>query len=126
MIQRRNDLHKQAVILLNGENKTDKILPLHVAGSNLALKIWETVLKIPFSNTISYATLTKAIDEPCTVKIVSNTLMNNPIACIIPCHRVIQATGELGQYHWGAQKKAAIIGWEASQKALLPANENKH
>ena len=87
---------------------------LHLRGTEFQLKVWETLLKIPAGSLACYADVAKAIDRPGAARAVGTAIGQNPVAFLIPCHRVIQNSGSFGQYHWGATRKTAIIGWEAA------------
>ncbi len=118
LIQRTDHLQEMAIHHLNGPSPGKEPLPLFVKGTHFEIKVWETLLHIPAGSIISYATLAKAVNEPCSINAISKAIMNNPVAGIIPCHRVVHTTGKPGKYKWGSLKKAAIIGREASQKKL--------
>jgi AraC family transcriptional regulator, regulatory protein of adaptative response / methylated-DNA-[protein]-cysteine methyltransferase len=95
---------------------------LLVRGTKFQVKVWEALLKVPFGNVTNYQTIANTIKEPGAVRAVSTAIGNNPIAYVIPCHRVIRQEGLVGQYHWGSARKAAIIGWEKSQLAINQYN----
>ena len=90
-------------------------IKLHVKGSGFQLKVWETLLKIPVGQLSSYGSIAAHIDKPSASRAVGTAIGDNPVAFIIPCHRVIQSTGSFGQYHWGSTRKTAMIGWEAAK-----------
>jgi len=90
-------------------------IKLHLKGTQFQIKVWEALLKIPVGNLASYGSLAKAMDQPNASRAVGSAIGDNPIAYLIPCHRVIRSTGEFGQYRWGSNRKIAMIGWEASQ-----------
>lgn len=90
-------------------------IKLHLKGTDFQLKVWETLLKIPTGQLTTYGTIAKEIGMPSASRAVGTAIGANPVAFIIPCHRIIQATGSLGQYHWGSTRKTAIIGWEAAK-----------
>ena len=92
----------------------DKI-KLHLKGTAFQLKVWETLLKIPMGNLVSYGDIAQKINHPKAARAVGTAVGSNPISFIIPCHRVIQSSGMLGGYMWGTTRKSAIIGWEAAQ-----------
>lgn len=92
----------------------DKI-KLHLKATDFQLKVWETLLKIPLGNLISYRHIAQEINHPKAARAVGTAVGSNPIAFIIPCHRVIQSSGMLGGYMWGLARKSAMIGWEAAQ-----------
>ncbi|WP_107039131.1 bifunctional helix-turn-helix domain-containing protein/methylated-DNA--[protein]-cysteine S-methyltransferase [Brumimicrobium mesophilum] len=89
----------------------DKI-KLHLKGTDFQLKVWEALLAIPTGKLSTYGKLAKKIDNPKAARAVGTAIGSNPIAFLIPCHRVIKATGAFGGYMWGKTRKAAIIGWE--------------
>lgn len=90
-------------------------IKLHLTGTPFQLKVWETLLKIPMGQLSTYGTIAKAIDKPKASRAVGTAIGSNPVAFLIPCHRVIQSTGNSGGYMWGSIRKSAIIGWEASK-----------
>jgi AraC family transcriptional regulator of adaptative response/methylated-DNA-[protein]-cysteine methyltransferase len=90
-------------------------IKLHLKGTTFQIKVWETLLKVPMGDLSTYATIASAINNPKANRAVGSAIGNNPVAFLIPCHRVIKSTGEFGQYHWGSSRKTAIIGWEAAK-----------
>jgi AraC family transcriptional regulator of adaptative response/methylated-DNA-[protein]-cysteine methyltransferase len=93
-------------------------LKLHLKGTDFQIKVWETLLKVPVGELSTYSAIASAIDNPKASRAVGSAVGDNPVAFLIPCHRVIKSTGELGQYHWGSPRKTAMIGWEAAQTDL--------
>lgn len=89
-------------------------IKLHLRGSEFQLKVWETLLKIPAGGLTTYADLASKSGYEGACRAVGTAIGKNPVAFLIPCHRVIKATGEIGNYHWGEVRKNAIIGWEAA------------
>lgn len=96
------------------KNRLDK-LHLLVQGTNFQLKVWEALLTIPMGAVSTYERIAHAIGNPKAVRAVGSAVGKNPIAYLIPCHRVIRKEGQLGQYHWGSSRKKAMIGWEMAQ-----------
>lgn len=90
-------------------------IKLHLKGTKFQLKVWETLLSIPYGSLSTYGEIAKVIEHPKASRAVGTAIGNNPIAYLIPCHRVIQKSGNIGGYHWGPTRKKAIIGWEASK-----------
>ncbi|MDB4923965.1 methylated-DNA--[protein]-cysteine S-methyltransferase [Mucilaginibacter sp.] len=90
-------------------------IKLHLKGTPFQLKVWETLLKVPMGGLITYGGLAGNLQNPNASRAVGSAVGDNPVAFLIPCHRVIKSTGETGQYHWGSQRKNAMIGWEASK-----------
>ena len=87
---------------------------LHLKGTEFQLKVWETLLKIPMGQLTTYGNIAKQLQQPNAARAVGTAIGDNPVAFLIPCHRVIQSTGVFGQYHWGGTRKTAMIGWEAA------------
>ena len=90
-------------------------IKLHLKGTEFQLKVWETLLKIPRGRLTTYGNIARQIQSPKASRAVGTAIGDNPVAFLIPCHRIIQSTGILGGYHWGGIRKTAIIGWEAAQ-----------
>jgi AraC family transcriptional regulator of adaptative response/methylated-DNA-[protein]-cysteine methyltransferase len=91
-------------------------IKLHLKGTPFQLKVWETLLKIPLGQLYTYGEVAASIEKPTASRAVGSAIGDNPVAFLIPCHRVIQSTGSIGQYHWGSTRKTAIIGWEAARR----------
>jgi AraC family transcriptional regulator, regulatory protein of adaptative response / methylated-DNA-[protein]-cysteine methyltransferase len=98
-------------------------IKLHLKGTEFQLKVWEALLKIPVGKLESYGKIAKQIGNLNASRAVGTAIGSNPVAFLIPCHRVIQANGTLGGYRWGEMRKSAIFGWEASQIASLPIKQ---
>jgi AraC family transcriptional regulator, regulatory protein of adaptative response / methylated-DNA-[protein]-cysteine methyltransferase len=92
----------------------DKI-KLHLKGTPFQLKVWETLLHIPMGQLSTYGQIAGHIQSPKASRAVGSAVGDNPVAFLIPCHRVIQSSGSFGQYHWGSNRKTAMIGWEAAK-----------
>jgi len=90
--------------------------PLHlwVKGSNFQIKVWEALLRIPAGHLVSYRDIARAIGRPEAARAVGSAVGANPVALLIPCHRVIRASGDLGEYRWGLARKATLIASEAA------------
>ncbi len=108
-------LHRQALSIFKNDNKTNSKIKLHLKGTDFQLKVWESLLKIPKGDLLTYGKIASEIENPKASRAVGTAIGNNPVAYLIPCHRVIKSSGKLGQYHWGTTRKAAITGWEAAQ-----------
>jgi len=91
---------------------------LHLKGTEFQLKVWETLLRIPLGQMTTYGNIAKTLNNPNASRAVGSAVGDNPVAFLIPCHRVIQSTGVLGNYHWGCNRKAAMIGWEAAKASI--------
>mgnify|MGYP000562785912 CR=1 FL=1 len=93
-------------------------LSLHVAGTNFQVAVWRALLRIPPKKFASYSQIAKAVKHPKASRAVGNAVGANPVALLIPCHRVIQKSGALGGYRWGAAKKLMVQTWEQVQHEL--------
>jgi AraC family transcriptional regulator of adaptative response/methylated-DNA-[protein]-cysteine methyltransferase len=92
----------------------DKIR-LHLKATPFQLKVWETLLRIPPGRLATYGDVAAYISKPGASRAVGSAVGDNPVAFLIPCHRVIRSNGVIGEYHWGSNRKMAMIGWEASR-----------
>jgi AraC family transcriptional regulator of adaptative response/methylated-DNA-[protein]-cysteine methyltransferase len=90
-------------------------IKLHIKATPFQLKVWEALLKIPMGKLDSYSGIAQRIHQPLASRAVGTAVGDNPVAFLIPCHRVIQSTGVFGNYHWGPTRKQAMIGWEAAK-----------
>lgn len=114
-IEQTDEMQQRAVALLTAQPNSIQHVKLHLKGSAFQLKVWESLLKIPVGQLASYRDVALQIDQPKAARAVGSAVAHNPVAFLIPCHRVIQASGVLGNYHWGATRKMAMIGWESAQ-----------
>jgi len=101
----------------SGGSPNSQPIKLYLNGSNFQLKVWEALLRIPSGSVVSYGDIASYLGEPKASRAVGNALAHNPVAVIIPCHRVIQSLGEFGNYHYGQARKAALLGWEMARSA---------
>ena len=92
-------------------------IKLHLKGTDFQLKVWETLLKIPSGGLTSYSDLALKSGYEHAQRAVGSALGSNPVVFLIPCHRVIKASGIIGNYHYGEERKNAMIGWEAAKKS---------
>ena len=84
-------------------------LPLHLKGSDFEMEVWQALLAIPTGEITSYGNIARMIGKPKAVRAVASAIGRNPIACLIPCHRVFRTDGKIGGYHWGIDIKMKII-----------------
>lgn len=94
-----------------------RALALLVKGSNFQVKVWRALLELPLGSLATYGDIAARIGAPGSARAIGTAIGANPVAWLIPCHRVIRASGALGGYRWGAERKAAMLGWEAAQVA---------
>jgi len=88
---------------------------LHLRGTNFQLMVWQALLTIPSGRLVNYGDLAAKIGAPKASRAVGSAVGRNPIAYLIPCHRVIRSLGVIGDYRWGRERKQAIIGWETAR-----------
>ncbi len=91
----------------------DRHLRALVRGTAFQVRVWRALLRVPPGAAVSYGTLARAAGSPCAARAAGTAVGDNPVAFLIPCHRVIRATGALGGYRWGVERKRAILAWEA-------------
>jgi len=91
----------------------EKPIAVWLRGSPFQLKVWEALLEIPEGTHLTYGGVASLTGHPGAARAVGTAIGNNPLAYIIPCHRVIRQAGEIGGYRWGESMKKAIIGFEA-------------
>lgn len=112
-----DDLQQNALSVFRDEGNSLPGIKLHLKGSSFQLKVWESLLKIPLGQLQTYGAIAREIELPNASRAVGTAIGSNPIAFLIPCHRVIRAGGTLGGYKWGNTRKTALIGWEGAKAA---------
>ncbi len=110
-----DEIQKNALHIFTEDQSKVAHITLHLKATDFQLKVWETLLNIPLGNLTTYGTIARSIHKPKASRAVGTAIGRNPIAFLIPCHRVIPSTGAIGSYMWGTVRKTAIIGWEASK-----------
>jgi AraC family transcriptional regulator, regulatory protein of adaptative response / methylated-DNA-[protein]-cysteine methyltransferase len=108
-------IQQNALYIFTHDWNTLDQVKLHLKGTPFQLKVWETLLKIPVGGLSTYKAIAQQVENPNAMRAVGSAIGQNPVAFIIPCHRVIQSAGTFGNYHWGTTRKTAIIGWEAAK-----------
>jgi len=98
-------------------NNNEKLIPikLHIKGTDFQTKIWKKLLEIPMGKLSSYQKIASQIENPKAQRAVGSAIGKNPVAFIIPCHRVIKSSGDFGGYRWGNTLKTKLIKWESTQ-----------
>lgn len=87
-------------------------LSLYVQGTNFQVQVWKALLRIPPGRVTTYAALARQVGNHKASRAVGNAVGANPVAFLIPCHRVIKSSGAIGKYRWGSQRKRILLGWE--------------
>ena len=90
---------------------------LHLKGTNFQINVWKALVNIPEGWVVSYQDIAAYIGRPKAFRAVANAIAVNPVAYLIPCHRVISKSGKINKYRWGSARKRALIGWEAARRA---------
>lgn len=104
--------HEAALPFFKHALRGGAALKLHLRGTEFQLKVWEALLRIPESWITTYGDLAESMGRPGASRAVGTAVGDNPVACIIPCHRVIRKSGVFGEYHWGPARKTAILALE--------------
>lgn len=99
----------------------DPPLTLHLRGTNFQLQVWKALLALPEGCAVTYGDLARHLGRPGGARAVGAAVGANPVAYVIPCHRVLRRGGELGGYRWGTSRKKALLGWEAARLEASPA-----
>lgn len=113
--QKSDVLQQNAQSIFRNDWSRLEQVKLHLKGTDFQLKVWESLLKIPFGKLSTYGELANEIGNPNASRAVGTAIGSNPVAFLIPCHRVIQSTGTFGGYMWNPIRKTAIIGWEQAK-----------
>ena len=121
VLEQKTDLQQQQALKLFRDDWSDlNHIKLHLKGTPFQIKVWNALLNIPMGSLKSYHQIATEIGDTRASRAVGTAVGNNPVAFLIPCHRVITSSGNLGGYHWGIDRKSAMIGWEAAHKAQGP------
>ncbi len=99
---------------LNDWKCPDSPIELDIWGSGFQIQVWKALLQIPSSQLLSYGDVASLVNNPKASRAVGTAIGANPVAYLIPCHRVIKSTGETGNYRWGSSMKMAINGYEST------------
>ncbi len=120
VLEQKTDLHQQQALKLFRDDWSDlDRVKLHLKGTAFQIKVWNALLQIPMGSLKSYLEIAKQTGDARASRAVGTAIGSNPIAYLIPCHRVITSSGNLGGYHWGIDRKSAIIGWEAARQHVV-------
>ncbi len=127
---RRNDAAAARIVEKIFTRSIDRdsrlVLRAFVSGTAFQIRVWRALLEIPSGRFTSYGRLAATLGQPTAARAVGNAVGQNPLAYLIPCHRVIRETGVIGNYRWGRLRKRAIVAWENAQsrpRQDLPALE---
>lgn len=108
-------LRPWALAAFGADGQEREIAPLYLIGAPFQIKVWEALLQVPSGQVTTYSEIAQAIGKPRAVRAVGTAVGRNPISFLIPCHRALRKSGELGGYHWGLPVKRAILAWESAR-----------
>ena len=111
----KNESLKAVESLFEDQPKIDRPLSLYVSGTNFQVNVWRALLQIPQGKLTSYSKVAEAVGKPDAVRAVGTAVGANPVAFFIPCHRVLQQSGNIGGYRWGVTRKHAMHAWESAR-----------
>lgn len=114
LIEDRAATAPYAAKVFDGTSQDDP-LSLHLRGTNFQIRVWEALMRVPPAALVSYDEIARRIGQPNAARAAASAVANNPLAFVVPCHRVIRKTGPFHNYAWGAPRKQAIIGWEQAR-----------
>lgn len=89
-------------------------MPLDLRGTPFQRKVWQALLEIPLGEVTTYGKLAAAIGHPKAARAVGTAVGDNPVAVLVPCHRVVRSDGSLGGYFYGPELKSALLRWEGA------------
>lgn len=107
-----HDTELKAGLTTADDHRTIKLL---AKGTNFQVQVWQALLQLPYGEITSYQRIANALEKPKAVRAVASAIGANPLAYIIPCHRVLRGNAEFGGYRWGLDKKAALLAYEQCQ-----------
>lgn len=96
------------------EGALDKA-PLYLIGAPFQIKVWEALLRVPSGQVTTYSDIAATVGNPKAVRAVGTAVGRNPVSWLIPCHRALRKSGELGGYHWGLPVKRTMLAYEAAR-----------
>ncbi|MDD2635701.1 MAG: methylated-DNA--[protein]-cysteine S-methyltransferase [Bacteroidales bacterium] len=114
-IEQIDDIQHNALQVFTTDRSKINKIKLHLKGTDFQLKVWKALLEIPMGSLTTYGKIAEIVQKPKAARAVGTAIGSNPVSFLIPCHRVIQASGAFGGYMWGTIRKTAIIGWEFNQ-----------
>lgn len=113
-IHNQNEVNAAALKVFEVGREQNEQIKLHIKGTPFQMKIWEALLRIPLGQVSTYGEIAHSVGQSGASRAVGTAIGSNPVAFLIPCHRVIRSTGAIGGYMWGTTRKLAIRGWESA------------
>lgn len=115
LIYECKESHEKLKTAFSGDLSEIEKIKLHLKGTKFQLAVWNALLEVPFGKLCSYGDIAKKIGHPKAFRAVGTAVGKNPAFFVVPCHRIIKSSGEIGHYYWGTDIKKQIIDWEASR-----------
>lgn len=106
-----------AACLFGAAEDKPPMVEIVLIGTDFEIRVWRHLLQVPMGQVTSYGALAKAVGRPGAARAVGRAVGHNPLAFVVPCHRVVGAGGALTGYHWGLTRKRVLLGWEAARLA---------
>ena len=110
---------QQALVVFDQDWSCLRDIKLHLPASKFQIRVWKALLKIPMGRVTSYSDIAQHIGQPTASRAVGAAIANNPVAFLIPCHRVIMKNGTIGGYMWGTARKQAMLCWEIGRSDAM-------
>jgi AraC family transcriptional regulator, regulatory protein of adaptative response / methylated-DNA-[protein]-cysteine methyltransferase len=107
-----HEVHEKASMMLSDNPNSKDLFHLHLKGTDFQLRVWAALTKIPCGQLVTYGMIAASLDQPSASRAVGNAVAHNPVAYLIPCHRVVPASGKIGNFKWGTERKSKLILWE--------------
>jgi AraC family transcriptional regulator of adaptative response/methylated-DNA-[protein]-cysteine methyltransferase len=121
--QQQDRMQQNALSIFQNDRSRLPEIKLHLKGTPFQMKVWEALLTIPMGSLSTYGQIAAQAGNPGASRAVGTAIGSNPVAYLIPCHRVIQSTGQIGGYRWGSTRKSAMIGWECVRRETKKETE---
>ncbi len=118
--EREEEVHARTYGYISG--KSTQRPPLHLCGTEFQRRVWECLCKIPVAKTVTYKDIAQTLGCPSAVRAVANAVAANPVAIVVPCHRVVRSDGSPGGYRWGRERKMALLERETGE--VMTCREN--
>jgi len=111
-VEKKDDMQEKALAFFDEKQNHPEPIPLHIKGTAFQMQVWEALLHVPMGEVSTYGNITIQVGHPNAFRAVGSAVGDNPVSLLIPCHRIITVSGAIGQYHWGTERKAALLDWE--------------
>jgi AraC family transcriptional regulator of adaptative response/methylated-DNA-[protein]-cysteine methyltransferase len=115
LIHKKTSVLSDALVYFDRKKVEKPPITLHISATDFQLLVWEALLQIPYGKKATYLEISNAIGKPKAFRAVGNAIGKNPIALIIPCHRIVQTSGKMGGYKWGVERKKNILRLECEE-----------